>query len=296
MKRIATAALLMVSIALLGACGGGDSGTTDNSSTTGGTATSSQTATFKMSQLMQSTMSQAMSGMGGVGAAQTIKELGVFKSGTEASYSCTPNVSGASFTYVCTSSCGGSMSIDYGDLSQMSGSSFTMTVAYDTFSTDCVGNITGKIRLTFGYDQAALEAAAQNANNSCTYSSADGLDACPPATASTSDVNNTLAAYGCALSNNTCSASSAMFSVQEEVLETLTYTMSGCTPPESVVGAGTSMAFYLCGTMFANAECHMVYDATMSFTGSYNGEAMEEAPFTMSCDSPTDLENFTPGS
>lgn len=295
MKRFATAAVLILAVAALSACGGGDSGT-NTGDTTGGTATSAQTATFKMSQLMQSTMSQAMNGLGSMGAAQTIKELGFFKTGTEATYNCTPNATATGFTYVCTSSCGGSMSLDYGDLSAMSESSMTMTVAYDSFSTDCVGNITGKIRFTFSYDSAALQAAAQNANNSCTYSSADGLDACPPATASDSDVNNTLSAYGCALSNNTCSASDALFAVDEEVLETLTYAMAGCTPPESVVAAGSHLTYAMCGTLFPNAECRMVYNATMNFTGSYNGETMEDAPFTMSCNSPTDLANFTPGS
>lgn len=294
MKRFATAALLIISVALFTACGGGESST--DGGTTGGTATSAQTATFKMSQLMQSTMNQAMSGMGGAGAAQTIKDLGIFKTGTEATYSCTPNASGSSFIYFCTSSCGGTMSLDYGDLSQMTGSSMTMTVDYDNFSTDCVGNITGKIRFTFSYDMAALELVAQNANNACTYSAADGLDACPPATASDSDVNNTLAAYGCALSNDTCSTSDALFSVEEEVLETIVYRMAGCTPPESTVAAGSQLSYAWCGTLFPNADCRMVYNATMSFTGSYNGEAMDEAPFTMSCDSPTDLANYTPGS
>ncbi len=293
MKRFATAALLIVAVAAFSACGGGDSGTND---TTGGTATSAQTATFKMSQLMQGTMSQAMNGMGSMGAAQTIKELGIFKAGTEATYSCTPNASGSSFVYVCTSSCGGTMSLDYGDLSQFSETSMTMTVDYDSFSTDCAGSISGKIRFTFSYDAAALQAVAQNANNACTYSAADGLDACPPATASNSDVNDTLAAYGCALSNDTCSASDALFSVQEEVLETIVYQMAGCTPPESTVAAGSQLSYAWCGTLFPNADCRMVYNATMSFTGSYNGQALEEAPFTMSCSSPTDLANYTPGS
>ncbi len=308
MKKIAIITAVAMLALSAASCGGSSDGGTTGGTTSGGAtgsgtqATSTQAATFKVVQLMQNTMSTAMSNMGNAGAAQVVKnlkDLGIFKETGTAILTCTPTFAGTSETVSCTSGCAatnanGSMTFTYNDITQIAGGTVIADIAYNNFSYDCVGSLTGKARYTMTFDMAAMQSGGQNANQNCTYTSPTGTNACPPATTSDSDVDNTLTAYGCGLTDTACSASGALLSVQEEVLEDMIYTRSDCTPQTATVGAGSVLTMTICGAYFADANCRNVYNSSLNFTGSYNGQPVNDAPFNISCDSPTDLANYQP--